>query len=85
MKSIIMSSEFEIAPYSRDGKNLILTKEKLIAIGEREVQRRRARKGQPEERGNLYFTWADESAKAERMAKGAARAAEKKRETGDNT
>lgn len=78
MKALIMSSEFEIAPFSRDGENLVLTKEKLIAIGEREVERRQARKGQPEERDNPYFTWADESAKAERRARGSTQATSEK-------
>ena len=75
MKALIMSSEFEIAPYCREGAHLVLTKEQLIAIGEREVERRRARQGQPEEEGNPYFTWPDGSAKAERGDRGAARSA----------
>ena len=78
MKAIIMSSEFEVAPYDRDGTHLVLTKEKLLAIGEREMERRQTHKGEPEEQDNIYFTWAEESAKAERMAKGAARKTEEK-------
>ncbi|HIE52658.1 MAG TPA: NADH-quinone oxidoreductase subunit I [Armatimonadetes bacterium] len=70
MKSLILSSEFEWAAYQRDGRNLVLTKEDLIAIGEREVARRSPRRGQPEEEGNPYFQFAPAKKKRERVQKG---------------
>lgn len=73
MRAIVMTDCFEWATYARDGRNLVLTKEDLERLGDREVARRAAGRTfaedgslvdiVPEEEGNPYFQFAVESGK----------------------
>jgi len=83
MKSLVMSSEFEWAVYDRTGEQLVLDRERLLEIGEREVERRRqgrtwSPEGEllavaPEEQGNPYFRFAAESGKGKGQEEGEAK------------
>lgn len=68
IKALVMTNEFEIATYTR-GSSLVLTREMLIELGEREYRRRLEglRQGNPLEQGNPYFTYEEE--KKERLAR----------------